>query len=348
MKCEVVVDLQFGSTGKGAVAAYLANKRTYDASVRVQSIQAGHTVYFKGDPYKMRTIPCAWVNPDTILVLGPGAFIEKQLLLDEIDMVSKATGEDVRDRLRVDFRATYIVPEDFQAEEVRGIAGSIGSTAHGAGASLIRKLWRGKPTRVIDDSWAEEHGIVTCDSIRMLEKAEVLLEGCQGTMLSIHTSPYYPFVTSRESTAAGIISEAGISPRAVTKIHGVFRTFPIRVGGNSGPTGARELTWAEVNERAGRQVEPERTTVTNKVRRIFEFSMEDFQHALRVNDPTDLYMTFADYLAPGIYGASSQEDLTIEGAQAISDKVSEIYGHTFRKVNWVGTGEKAEHFIEWP
>ena len=346
MRCEVIVDLQFGSTGKGAVAAYLANRRHFDASLRVQSIQAGHTVYYKGKPYKMRTIPCAWVDPSCILILGPGAFIEKELLLEEIRMVTEATGEDVCDRLYLDSRATYILPEDFQVEKDAQIEGKIGSTAHGAGASLVRKIMRAStPTRVIDDHWAMDQGLLICDSILMTKGMDVLVEGCQGTMLSVHTSPYYPFVTSRECTVAGIISECGIAPRDVAEVHGVFRTFPIRVGGNSGPTGGRELSWADVSERAGRDVAPERTTVTNKVRRIFEFSDEDFEHALRVNGPDLLYMTFADYLGPGIYGKRSMGALGMESANAIIRYVDRINERHHCRVNWIGTGEKAEDYI---
>jgi len=84
MKVDVVVDMQYGSTAKGKVCAYLARNKNYDASVRVQSIQAGHTIYHKGKAYKMRTIPCAWVNMNTYIILGAGCFIDKQLLLDEI------------------------------------------------------------------------------------------------------------------------------------------------------------------------------------------------------------------------------------------------------------------------
>jgi adenylosuccinate synthase len=165
-------------------------------------------------------------------------------------------------------------------------------------------------------------------------------------MLSIHTSPYYPFVTTREATASGIIAEAGISPRDVDQVFGVFRTLPIRVGGNSGPTGSDELTWDEVNARAGRVVEPERTTVTNRVRRIFEFNERDFLHALRINKPTALFMTFADYLSPGVYGKTTMHDLPLDAFQKVWDfkeRVEKLENSA--QVVWIGTGEQAEHYI---
>lgn len=347
MRADVIVDLQFGSTGKGAVAAYLARTRKYDVAVRAQSIQAGHTIFHKGKPYKMRTIPCGWVDPQIELALAPGCFIDKDLLLEEVRMVSEATGRDVRDRLYLDPRATYIIPEDVKEEELRALEQKVGSTAHGAGASLIRKLWRDRPpTRVCDDDWARENGLKVCDTIFRYVKARGLVEGCQGTMLSVHTSPYYPYTTSRESTACGILSEVGVAPRDVNEVHGVFRTYPIRVGGNSGITGGQELTWEEINRRAGREIEPEMTTVTKRVRRIFEFSDEDFEHAIIVNRPDSYYLTFADYLAPGVYGATRWDELSPEGFRAVDAFVKRLHERFRVNVDWIGTGEQEHHFIK--
>lgn len=345
---DVIVDLQFGSTGKGAVAAFLAKDRGYGMAVRVQSIQAGHTIYYGGKAYKMRTLPCAWVSPKTLLVLGAGCFIEKELLLREVEMVREATGKDPRDRIIVDPRAYYVLPEDEEAERARNLERGMGSTAHGAGASLIRKMWRDStPTRVQDDGWAAANGFRVEDTVELIATSgdSVMVEGCQGTMLSIHTSPYYPFVTSREATAAGIIAEAGISPLRVRDVIGVFRSLPIRVGGNSGPTGGMELSWEGVNARAGREVEPERTTVTNRVRRIFEFSHKDFAHAMRVNAPTKLFMTFADYLAPGVYGKRSLGEMPKQSARVIEEFLNSLAERHDALVDIIFTGEMPEHFV---
>lgn len=344
MKADIVVGMNFGSEAKGKVVQHLTAGGDYDATVRVQSIQAGHTVYYKGKSYKMRTIPCSWTDPNQILVLGAGCFIEKELLLEEIRMVSEATGEDVRDRLYVDNRATYIIPEDFKAEE--GLDQKMGSTAHGAGASLIRKMWRKTaPTRTRDDKWAMDHDIKLVDSIDFLNGFyKVLVEGCQGTMLALHSSPYYPHITARECTASGILAEAGLSPRCVDKIHGVFRPYPIRVGGPSGMTGAPELTWDELGTRRGSPIIPERTTVTNRERRIFEFSQSDFKRAMQINAPTDLYMTFADYFDVNDYGKTN-----FDGFQSLSSSLHDflcgVETMHNTKVGWIGTGELPEHYI---
>ena len=68
---DILVGLQFGSEGKGRVTADIA--KYYEGGMRVQSVQAGHTVWFKGKKYVMRTIPCTWVNPNCELFIGAGA-----------------------------------------------------------------------------------------------------------------------------------------------------------------------------------------------------------------------------------------------------------------------------------
>jgi len=63
----------------------------------------------------------------------------------------------------------------------------------------------------------------------------VIIEGTQGFGLSLLHAADYPYVTSRDTTAAAFVSEAGLSPLDVDDIVLVLRAFPIRVGGNSGP-----------------------------------------------------------------------------------------------------------------
>jgi adenylosuccinate synthase len=342
MRVDAIVDLQYGSTGKGKIAALLARSMKYDASVRVQSIQAGHTIYYNGKDYKMRTIPCAWVRPEVKLILGPGIFIEKELLMDEIAMINEATGEDVRKRLFVDFRATYIENQDFVTEE--GLAKAIGSTQEGAGASLVRKIARaGGTVQVKDTLWAAENGINVVDTVDLLNRQDrVMLEGCQGTMLSVHTSPFYPYCTSRECTVAGIMSEAGMAPADIDTVHGVFRTYPIRVGGNSGSTFASEITWEEVGKRSHNpDLKPEITTVTKRQRRIFEFSMYGLKHAVQLNKPDYLHCGFINYLNHEDYGLQDWEDLTMESKAF----VQYVERETGVPVLTVGTGEKPHHII---
>jgi adenylosuccinate synthase len=325
MKADVVVGLQFGSEAKGAaISRILHFNSEYDMSMRVQSTQAGHTVYYKDKEFKMQSIPCAWTNPNVELLLGPGCFTERELLLKEIKDINTAIGGDVRDRLFVDKRVFEVTQEDKNDEIACNLQKAIGSTAHGCGASLFRKLWRlrGKDNEEFLN-WCFDNKIKVADTIERMQNAYVLVEGCQGAMLSIHTSPYFPFVTSREATVSGILGECGIAPPNVNHIFGIFRTLPIRVGGNSGPTGGKELTWDEVSESAGYTVMPEQTSVTRRIRRIFKFSDSDMLHAIRVNRPTHLMMTFANYIVPCV-GVRGWKELSPTAQQVLSAFISHV------------------------
>src|SRR3972149_5855212 len=101
----IVVGGSWGSESKGNVVAGICKERNVDIVVRTGSLNAGHTTYYNGKPYKMQLLPVGWVNLSTQLFLGPGMYIHLETLRKEIDIVNEATGTDVRDRLRIDFRA---------------------------------------------------------------------------------------------------------------------------------------------------------------------------------------------------------------------------------------------------
>jgi adenylosuccinate synthase len=130
----------------------------------------------------------------------------------------------------------------------------------------------------------------------------IFLEGTQGTGLSVfHGS--YPHVTSRDTTTAGCLAEAGIAWNRVRDVIMVCRTYPIRVmnpdEGTSGPM-KQELDWAEIARRsripAGDLLEAERGSVSGTQRRVAEFDWELLRSAAEINGATEIALTFADYL----------------------------------------------------
>ncbi|MGA2357843.1 MAG: adenylosuccinate synthetase [Terriglobales bacterium] len=164
---------------------------------------------------------------------------------------------------------------------------------------------RGGKTKLASD-YKELHPYIS-STWEELERAysagsKVLLEGTQGTGLSIHHG-CYPYVTSRDTTVAGCLSEAGISPSRVRKVVMVCRTYPIRVQsppkGTSGPM-SRELKWNDISQRSGiplaKLKKTEKTSTTNRDRRVSEFDWALLRKAAALNGPTDVALTFADYL----------------------------------------------------
>ena len=94
------------------------------------------------------------------------------------------------------------------------------------------------------------------------------------------------------------MSEVGVSPRLVTEVVVVFRTFPIRVAGEQAGPLRDEITWEQLQSesRYPYSIE-ERTTVTNKIRRVARFDWELAHRAIRNNRPTKIAITGLDYLS---------------------------------------------------
>ncbi len=139
-----------------------------------------------------------------------------------------------------------------------------------------------------------------CDTTSYLrgllkENKEVMIEGAQGYGLSLFHTTDYPYCTSRDTTAAAFVAEAGLSPLDVTNIIMVLRRYPIRVGGNSGPM-YKEISWSEVTRRA-KSESPivEYTSVTKRLRRVGEFDYDMVRDAQISNRANIVVLNFIDY-----------------------------------------------------
>lgn len=118
---------------------------------------------------------------------------------------------------------------------------------------------------------------------------------------------HWPYCTSVDTNAAGIIAEVGIAPSRVTDVLLVCRTYPIRVAGNSGPMKG-ETSWWHISDKVGHKVE-ERTTVTKKVRRVAEWDDDLFAYSFMLNEPTEIALTFCDYIDPDLEGCEDLETI---------------------------------------
>ena len=265
---QIVQGAQWGSEGKGAIAAWLCFHDKIDYAVRTGTVNAGHTVYYKGKPFKMQQIPTGWVRPETQLVIGPGALISPDIISREIMMINEATGRDVRSRLYVDWRCGVHLPVHTDRSTASGRHHSIGATGKGSSEALIDKIrGRGKGYKLYSQNgeWSERGDIVSpwnyCDTSSMLNHAfdrgeRILLEGTQGTFLDLHLGPY-PYTTHKQTLPGQWLTEAGLSPSLPVEVVLVVRTKPIRVAGNSGPMPG-ETSWpllvADMNDKLGTNV----------------------------------------------------------------------------------------------
>lgn len=333
--CDVIVGGQYGSEGKGNVCAHIAGD--YDALMRIGGPNAGHKV---ADPeYKFIQLPSGTGNnPYAAILIGAGSTLNlDQVLLEIKDQ------ELTPERLTIDGQAMVI--EDQDQKDESNLEG-IGSTRQGVGVASARKILNrakeihGPPVRLARDVDELKPYIgdvrAKLDSL-FRDGKRVLLEGTQGTLLSIHHG-MYPHVTSRETSVAGCLADAGIAPRRVRKVIMVVRTYPIRVGhGSTGESGwmGREIKFQDVANRSDipvKQIEDtELGTVSKKPRRIAEFDWAQIVRAAQINGATDIALTFTDYL-----GASNAEAATVEQLNgAARDFITRLEAVTGAKVSLV-------------
>src|SRR3990172_7811702 len=282
MPVSVVVGGQFGSEGKGKVAYHFAKKLEASAVVRVGGPNSGHTVVDdNGNRIVFQHLPTASILPKVICFVPAGSYISPEVLLSEIKK-TKLTPE----RLIVDPNAMIISEEDVAIERAKKLTERIGSTASGTGEAVIRRINRGRSVKLArEEDQLRPYVRPTMPFMRRLldDGKRVIVEGTQGFGLSLLHSSYYPFATSRDTTAAGFISEAGLSPLDVDDVILVIRSFPIRVAGNSGPLPS-ETDWDELTRTSGSKGKlVEYTSVTHRVRRVGKFDPGVVQKAIMAN-----------------------------------------------------------------
>lgn len=132
-----------GDEGKGKITDFLAQQS--DVVARFQGgDNAGHTIQFAGQTYKLHLIPSGIFNDDKICILGNGMVINPKSLLKEMDYV-KSHGADLS-HLKISNRAHVILPYHMELdrlqEESKGIDKQIGTTKKGIGPAYADKVNR--------------------------------------------------------------------------------------------------------------------------------------------------------------------------------------------------------------
>ncbi|QOI69781.1 adenylosuccinate synthetase [Acinetobacter phage DMU1] len=358
-KATVICDMQFGSTGKGLIAGFLAERDQPDVVVTAWSANAGHTyINREGRKWVHCMLANGIVSPKLKAVLiGGGSQMSIPTLISEI-----MGSLDILQGKSILIHENACIIQQRHVEEEAGPMTKIGSTKKGCGAAMMEKIRRNPESKIvakdfIDDGLEipdfkldgtvgfkdisrhfEELGVcikVVSNEVYLsvLHKAErVQVEGAQGFSLGLHNG-FYPYVTSRECTPAQICSDCNVPISMVDKVVGTMRTYPIRVAnrydedgkmvGWSGPcySDQTELTWEQMG------VTPEKTTVTKLTRRIFSFSRMQTRQAMQVCMPDEIFLNFANYCA-------SEDELT---------SIIEVISNEGGDVSYIGWGDSAAH-----
>lgn len=330
MSVSIVFGGQWGSEGKGKTTYYFSKELNVSAAVRVGGPNSGHTIVDdNGDRKAFRILPVASVLDGVTCVLPAGSYIDLNILLDEI----KRSGIN-KDQLKINPNAVIINQSNVLSEKKDNLNLRIGSTESGMGMAVISRAERKSDSILARECKAVQSYLCnTVDYLRseLRKKHEIIIEGTQGFGLSLLHAPEYPFVTSRDTSAAAFLSEAGLSPFDVKNIIMTLRAFPIRVAGNSGPL-PHETTWEEVSHISGSTTPIiEYTTVTQRMRRVAKFDSEVVKRSISVNQPNIIVLNHCDYFD---YTLNNQYSLSALVEQSIT-KIEEQIG----KIDYIGTGD---------
>ncbi len=327
--CTVIAGGFWGDEGKGKIVSYLALRDKVDVCVRTGSVNAAHTVLFQGRTFKLHMIPAAFVHDNCRLLIGAGANIDVAQLESELH----ETG--VRKRLGVDRNASIIELKHSSQDKKSEHLKSLGTTGRGVGPAIEERVKRSaklaKDLPELKPFLAD-----TVDEVNTAidEGKTVILEGTQGLMLSLYHGTY-PFVTSRDTSASAICSEAGVGPSRVDDVLLVLKAFITRVGAGDLPN---EISRAEAIDRGWF----EKAAGTGRERRSAPFNFELARRVARINGATELAVTKLDILYNECTHAKEFTKLPKEGQKFIA----EIEKATGVPVTIIGTGPDALDIID--
>lgn len=288
----VMVDGQFGSTGKGLFASWIAAQGSrFDLCVTNGGPNSGHTFYYNNEKHVLKQLPTyaaymALAGHRAPVYISAGAAVNPEILNEEakiygmpIYMSPQAALIDTGDRVR----------------EYSSGPGAPAGTRQGVGRALARKVLREPSATVSNFAGPWARNIELMPRVPQYRGGRIFVEVSQGFSLGVNSN-FYPAVTSRECTVAQALADARIAPQLLARAYMVIRTFPIRVGnvGEDSSGGCysdqEETTWEELD------VTEELTTVTKRVRRVFTFSTRQFVEAMDANAPHVILVNFMNYI----------------------------------------------------
>jgi len=329
MPCTVIAGAFWGDEGKGKLISYLALKDKLDVCVRTGSVNAAHTVWIGGKRYALHMVPAAFVYEKCRLLVGVGSNVHVAQFLKEVEETN------VKSRIGVDNQASIIEEKHSTQDKASDQLKSLGTTGWGVGPAVEERVRRtAKLAKDIPELQPYLTDVAEEANKAIDEGKNVLLEGTQGLFLSLFHGTY-PYVTSRDTSASAVCSEAGVGPTKIDEVLVVFKSFMTRVG--TGPLPG-ELTKEEAMKRGWFET----AAGTGRDRRSAPFNFELAKKAAMINGATQAAVTKLDILFPACKGAKSFDELPNEVKQFVRD-VEEQIGVP---VVLIGTGQEALDIID--
>jgi len=334
MSAVVVVGTQWGDEGKGKITDFLSEQAEVVARYQGGN-NAGHTIVFNGETYKLHLIPSGIFYSEKICVIGNGMVVDPKALVKELAYLHDKGVQT--DNLRISNRAHVILPYhiklDELEEEYKGI-NKIGTTKKGIGPAYMDKASR-VGIRIADlldrEVFEEKLSHNLTEKNRLFEK----VYETQGFTLEDIVDEYYEYgqqIAQYVCDTSVVLNDALDDGRRVLfeGAQGVMLdidqgTYPfvtssnpvaggVTIGSGVGPTKINSVVGVskayttrvgdgpfptELNDEIGHQIREvgrEYGTTTGRPRRVGWFDAVVVRHARRVSGVTDLSLNSIDVL----------------------------------------------------
>lgn len=331
MPCTVLVGGFFGDEGKGKLISYIALKDDPKIIARGGvGPNAGHTVEHEGKKFFLRMVPSGFINVDSRLLIGPGVALTPDIFLKEVELTNTC------ERIGIDRNCAIIEDKHVNLEKSsEHLSKKIGSTKSGVGAcNAERALRKVKYAHEISDLTKYVVDVSKEINAALENEEKVLLEGTQGTYLSLYHGTY-PFCTSKDVCASAICSDVGVGPTKIDDVIVVFKAYVTRVGEG---TLEGELPHQEAKKRGWLEY----GTVTGRERRVAPFNFDLAKTAVILNGATQVAITKIDVVFPECKGIKNYEELSKEAKNFIHEVESKVKV----SVTLIGTGTSALDIVD--
>jgi len=327
----VIVGGMFGDEGKGKIVSYLALKDDVDVAARAGvGTNAGHTVVHNSQIFKLRQVPSAFLNKRTKLYIGSGVLVDPEVFLKEVENLN------LKGRIWIDGNCAVIEEQHKKRDKAdEHLSKVIGTTGTGCGPAMEDRVKRIAKTCKDLDILRDYIDDVALRVNEALDKGEkVLIEGTQGTFLSLYHGTY-PYVTSKDTSASSACADIGVGPKKVDEVIVVFKSYITRVGG--GPLEG-ELPLEKVKELNLLEY----GTVTGRPRRVALFNKDLAKRSVMLNSATQVAITKIDWLYKEAYKVREYNKLPLGARKFIEDIEAEIGV----PITLIGTGEEVFDIID--
>ena len=205
MSVTIIVGGPSREDARSKVAAYLAlADQPVLASRAGAGINADYGIDWQGQRYNLQQLPCAFVQPDVRIVIGPGVPVHLDALLSEVERLGVAS------RLGIDPLCAVFRDDDGEARPTRLPAGEFPE---------LQPFLADVPLEL---------------NIAAAQNRNVLIEGAPGGPAIAQAAPY-PLASTFETTAQSCCTDVGLGPTRVTHVVLVLPVYT--PGGEAGKKG---------------------------------------------------------------------------------------------------------------